>query len=84
MAGFDPPIEAGGSRDELAAVVCESRTGHDRERFDELEVVGGRDDRDVPHVGGEEGQLRLHVETGAVPPEEHVHGECVALIPISE
>ena len=59
-------------------MVGESRTGGGREGFDELEVVGGRDDRDVPHVGGQEGQLRLHVESGAVPPEERVHGESVA------
>ena len=65
-------------------MVGESRAGGGREGVDELEVVGGRDDRDVPHVGGEEGQLRLHVESRAVPPEERVHGECVSVIPISE
>ena len=65
-------------------MVGESRAGGGREGFDELEVVGGRTDRDVPHVGGEEGQLRLHVESGAVPAEERVHCERVPLIPISE
>ena len=58
-------------------MVGESRTGRGREGFEELEIVRGRDDRDVPHVGGQEGQLRLHVQSGAVPPEERVHGESV-------
>ena len=48
----------GRSGDEVAAVVGESRAGRGRDGFDELEIVGGRDDRDVPHVGGQEGQLR--------------------------
>ena len=61
-------------------MVRESRAGRGREGFDELQVVRGRDDRDVPHVGGQEGQLRLHVQSGAVPPEECVDGESVTEI----
>ena len=61
-------------------MVGESRTGCARKGFDELQVVRRRDDRDVPHVGGQVGQLRLHIESGAVPSEERVDGESVAKI----
>ena len=47
------------------------------EGLDELEVVRSRDHRDVAHVGGQEGQLRLHVQSGTVPSVERGHGESV-------
>jgi len=55
----------------------EARTRLQGEGLEEGEIVLGGDDRHVPHVGSERGKLGLHVDAGAVPPQERLVGKCV-------
>lgn len=53
----------------------ESGTGELRQRFDEPQVVEGRDHRDMPQVGAQVGKLRPHIGAVTVPADEGVDGE---------
>ena len=68
----------------MAALAREAFTGQRRERWNEVQVVGGRDDRDVPHVQGEMRQAALDVLAASVESRQRLNGEGVALIPKSE
>lgn len=50
------------------------------ERLHELQVILGRDDRDVAHVCGEQRQLGLNVGPTAIPSQQCFERECMAKI----
>jgi len=62
----------------------EACTGSVGYRFDKVQVVLRRDNGHVPHIGGQEGQLGLHVNAGAIPAQQRVDGKTVPLIPRAE
>jgi hypothetical protein len=51
---------------------------------DPPEVIGSGDNRDVPHIHRELGQIGSDVGTLPVPAQQRPNGEAVSLIPISE
>ena len=58
-------------------------TGDGREFVNKVEVMFRGDNRDMPHIGSQRRQLRLHVLPVAVPSQKRVDREGVAIMPIS-
>ena len=61
----------------------EPKAGCRGEFRDPPQVIGSRDDRDVPHIHRELGQIGLDVGALPVPAQQRPDGEAVTIMPIS-
>src|SRR4051812_11948683 len=72
-----------GLRNDIAKGGFEPITGQFAYGRHEVQVMGGRYDRNVAHEHGEPGQVGLNVGAIAVPADQRLHGEAVAPMPSS-